>query len=421
VTTNVTVDPRSRKVLRPGDLVQASYAAALVQLDGSVGAVEQQIEGALGEGVAACATRAADHWYFAAGSTDQGAQLLVSLFNPFPGDAIVDFTFATDTGPFTPADLQGVIVPGRSVTVVDVGQHVRRRSAVSTSITARTGQVVADKIELLGGTSAAPAAGGGAGSGAPSPAPSPASPASPPATGAAAASPASAAGVKAAVLALGVSAAGTQWYFPDGVATDGVNETYEIYNPTDHEANVQLSLLLERGSADPFQLVVAAHDRVTVQINKESRIPKGVAHAATAESTNGVAFVVDRVITASPPSTHAGVSDISGAPSAAAHWLFPAGAANDGQDEWLVVLNPGTVPTRLSVTALLHGQNVAVDGLQQVEVAPGQRLAMRLGDHLTSGELITSVDAEGPVVVERDLYRVGGPGLSASLGIPAPG
>jgi hypothetical protein len=309
-----------------------------------------------------------------------------------------------------------VIVPGRSATVIDVGQHVRRRQAVSTSISVRTGQVVADKIELLGATTAAPAAGAGAAAGSTS-----AGAAGPLAGAAGSTTVAGGNGVKAAVLTLGAPGAGTQWYFPDGVATDGVNETYELYNPTDHDANVQLSLLLERGSADPFELVVPAHDRLTVQINKESRIPKGVAHAATAESTNDVPFVVERVITASPPSTHAGVSDSFGAPKAAAHWLFPAGAANDGQDEWLVAFNPGTIPTRLSVTALLSGQAVAVDGLQHLEVAPGQRLAMRLGDHLTSGELVTSVDAEAPIVVERDLYRVAGPGLSASLGIPGPG
>jgi hypothetical protein len=49
------------------------------------------------------------------------------LFNPFPGDAIVDLSFATDQGPSTPPDFQGVVVPARGVKALDVGEHVRRR------------------------------------------------------------------------------------------------------------------------------------------------------------------------------------------------------------------------------------------------------------------------------------------------------
>jgi hypothetical protein len=230
--------------------------------------------------------------------------------------------------------------------------------------------------------------------------------------------------LKAAVLTLGVPALGSgqPWYFPDGVATNGVDERYEIYNPTDHDANMQLSLLLEQGSAEPFQLVVAAHGRLTFAVNQESRIPHGVAHSAIVESTNGVPFMVERLITATPPSTHAGMSDLTGAPRGSAHWIFGTGAANDAQDEWLVAFNPGagSASAHLSVTAMLTGHVVPVEGLQGLEIGAGQRLAIRLGDHLSRGDLMLTVDADSPIVVERDLYRVGGAGISASLGIPSP-
>ena len=68
---------------------------------------------------------------------------------------------------------------------------------------------------------------------------------------------------------------------------------------------------------------------------------------------------------------------------------------------------------------IVPAQVVAVEGLQNLEIGAGQRLAMRLGDHLSRGDLMVTVDADGPIVVERDLYRVGGPGISASLGIPS--
>jgi hypothetical protein len=377
----VRVKARSRVSVRPGDWVQAPYAGALVQLDGPSGAVEQDIEGALGQSATPCATQASDLWYFAAGSTDRDAQLLLSLLNPFPGDAVVDLSFATDIGRSAPADLQGLIVPRRGVLVIDVGNHVRRRQVVSSTIAVRTGRVVADKIQLRGAGGSTP---------------------------------------KGASVTLGTTAAGTHWDFPDGVAATGVDERYEFYNPSDHEADVSVAVILERDSAEPFALTVAPHDRLTLSVNGESRIPHGVAHATSVQSTNGVGIVVERVLTAGPPSAHLGISDLFGAPRPSPSWVFAVGAADSGQDEWLVAYNPGPTPTELSVTALVGGRLLTVQGLQNVSVPPGQRIALRLGDHLSGSELTLVVAARSPVVVERDLYRVGGQGMSAALGVAGP-
>jgi len=377
----VRVPSRARLAFRPGDMVRAPYAAAIVQLDGPTGAVEEQIRGGLGEGVAPCATRASERWYFAAGSTNAGDQMLLSLFNPYPGDAIVDMDFATDTGRATPADLQGVVVPGGGLTVIDVGQHVRRRQIVSAAVTARSGRIVADKIQLQGEDNAP---------------------------------------LKGVTLVLGDPAAASLWYFPDGVTAPGVDERYEFFNPGDQEADVQLALILDRGSADPFDVTVAPHDRFTLDVNGENRIPRGVAHAGVVTSSNGAPVVVERVVTAVAPSSRLGFTELMGSPSASTAWLFPVGAANTSQDEWLVAYNPGSGVSHVSVTALLGGRAVPVDGLGNVEIEPSQRVAVRLGDHLSRGDLVLSVSADAPVVVERDLYRIGGLGMSASLGIPGP-
>ena len=379
----VRVPARRRLTVRPGDVVSAAWDASLVQLDGSQGLVEQQISTSLGESSSPCASQASDRWYFAAGSTNPGSQMLLSLFNPFPADAVVDFDFATDTGRSTPSDLQGVVVPAQGLLIVDVGQHVRRRAVVSTTITARRGRIVADRIQLVG-------------VGQPQGQP------------------------QGATLTLGSPVATVQSLFPDGNADAGVDERYELYNPTDHEADVQLALLLDRGSADPFQLVVAAHDRVTVHVNAESRIPHGVAHAGVVTSTNGVGIVAERVVTAGPPSARRGISDLLGATGASTRWVFPVGSTSKAQDEWLVAFNPGSTTTQVSVTALVAGQSVQVPDLQAIALPGGSRVAIRLGDHVSPGGMVIAVDARAPVVVERDLYRIGAAGISAALGIPAP-
>ena len=57
--------------------------------------------------------------------------------------------------------------------------------------------------------------------------------------------------------------------------------------------------------------------------------------------------------------------------------------------------------------------------LQDLEVPAGGRRTIRLSEHVDEAEVLPLVvDADGPVVVERGLYRVGGRGISQSMGIP---
>ena len=60
-----------------------------------------------------------------------------------------------------------------------------------------------------------------------------------------------------------------------------------------------------------------------------------------------------------------------------------------------------------------------MEGLQDVAVPPGKRVAVRLGDHVSREDLPLVVRSNQPVVVERDLYVVGAPGVYAMAAIPA--
>ena len=56
--------------------------------------------------------------------------------------------------------------------------------------------------------------------------------------------------------------------------------------------------------------------------------------------------------------------------------------------------------------------------MQDLDLAPGQRTGLRLGDHIKRPDLSVYVQASAPVAVERDLYRVKGLGTSMVIGIP---
>ncbi|HEX2040383.1 MAG TPA: DUF5719 family protein [Acidimicrobiales bacterium] len=359
------------------DVLPAAYAAAFVDLDGGQAVVEHSISGRAGTATAPCASAASSRWYFADGATAKDATLALALYNPFPDDAIVDLAFSTDEGRAAPADFQGVVVPAGRLVVKDIGEHVRRREAIATEVVARSGRLVADQLQVR-----------------------------------------TAPGVAGVSLRLGAPAPGDVWYFPDGFAADGLVERYTVFNPGDREALVDVELTLDEGAAEPFELTVPPRERVTVVSNDEARVPKGVGHSAVVRSINGVPVVAERSVAAAPPSDRLGREDVRGARRTARQWAFAVGSASPSRDEWIVVHNPGPVDATFDVTGLADGQPLAIEGLQGVKLPAGRRVALRLGERVQRDVLPVVVRADRPVVAERALFAVGGPGLAGSVGIP---
>jgi hypothetical protein len=286
-------------------------------------------------------------------------------------------SFSSEDGPSAPQGLQGVAVHGRGLLAVNVGDFVHRRQAVSSDIATRVGRIVVSRLQSFDGT----------------------------------------AGRKGQSLALGAPARSRTWYFPEGIVASGITERYQLYNPADREVRAELNLSLEQGAAEPIDVTVPAQARVTVTANDEKRIPRQVAHAVTVTAEDP-GLVVERAIDAASPAPRAGFSSIVGATRLFDRWAFAIGEADETWDEWVVVQNPGSRSITFSITALAKGQRVGIDGLQDLEVGPGQRRSVRLGDHIKRGDLPIEVEATGPVAVERDLYPVKGTSLIMSIGTP---
>ena len=375
-TVPLTVPAASRAVVRHQDLVQAPFAAALVELDGGEVVVEHAVSGPLGASVAPCASRASDQWFFASGSTAREDTMFLALYNPFPEDAIADLSFSTDQGPAAPADFKGLVVRPGSLAVVNVGDHVRRRDRVAATVQARRGRLVVDRIQLRNSGNR-----------------------------------------RGATLALGAPSPGTTWHFPDGGVGEGVEERFLLYTPGSEEAEVDVDLRLDEGAAEPFEITVPPGEHVPLVINDEDRVPDGIGHSVTVQSVNGVGVVVERSITAAPSTGRPGVAEAVGARDSARRWVLAWGATNDVIDEWVIVQNVADTDTTVSFTALAAGQPLAVEGLQRRDVAAGRRRAFRIREHIRRDDLSLLVSATGPVVVERAV-SLGGAGISAAMGIP---
>lgn len=378
----------SRVVLSPKELVQSPHVAVTVEVDGGDVIVEQGVSGSLGFDLSACAIAGSDSWYFADGATTRASTLVLHLYNPFAVPAIVDLGFAATEGRVEPADLQGVVVPPRALVAVNVGDHVRREPAVSTSIVARSGRLVVGKI----GRRAEP-------------------------------------GQRGMVAGLGAPEPAETWRFPEGVVGGGVVERYHLYNPTEEEASVDLEMVLDEGVLEPLAVPVPAHGRVTLTVNGEAeagvQVPEGVGHSALFRSLNGVGVVIERGLEAT--GRRAGLASTLGGVAPAVKWGLAAGVATSAVEQWIVVQNSSDEPAQVSVTAIADGRADVLDKLGGLTVPPLGRRGFKLNDVLAAAgpgadeqvlEAALVVEADRPVVVERAMYRIGRSGISTSLAVP---
>ncbi len=384
ITTNapprvvpLVVGPSSSAEVSLGQVGPGVAAAAVVDLQSGQVAAELTVSGAQGDSDATpCASSGSGQWYFADASTARDASLFLSLFNPFPEDAIADLSFSSEQGRASPGDLQGVVVPAGSLVALDIGEQVRRRESIATTVAVRTGRLVA--AQTLGRT---------------------------------------APGRAGVSVTLGAPSLAPLWYFPDGLATNAMRERFSLYNPGPREAEVALEVNLDEGVAEPFEIRVPAGDRVTITFNDEPRVPKGVGHSTTVRSINEVPVAVTRSVEADA-SSRSGRADTLGARRAAKRWLFPAGGTTATIDEVITVQNAGTQPASVSLAGLAGGQEVPFPQFQGVTIEPGRRQAFRIGEALRRAPLPVAVNATSEVVAERAVYVNGRPGLSAVVGIP---
>jgi len=388
VTRTIDLGPRSRTRLALRELVTAPIASALVEAPGDGLVVEHEVSSVHGIDAKPCATAANDEWHFAWGTTERAAREVLVLFNPFPDDAIVEGTFSTEDTVREPGRFAGgLVVPARSTVGIDLGDDVTRREEVAATLRTRAGRIVADRIVRLDEEG----------------------------------------GDRGLTVQLGVPAPQRAWAYAEGLVSDTVSESYVVYNPTESLAEVEIAFTLDRpeenGIPEPVALSIPPGQHVTVDMAEDGRLPAGVAHAAVVRSANDVPVVSERVVGARGEDRR-GLAVSTGSPVEATEWTFAAGSTEDPSAQSLTVVNlDPQVLSRVDVLAVVGGREVPVSELQDVEVEPGERLEVDLGERIANRpDLAIVVRASEPVVVERVLAQTGDDqrGLSLAVGVPSP-
>lgn len=399
--TTISVDSSTQEYVDLGEIINQRsvqpaaageiYGGVLLEFAAPGVVVEHRQRTSFGVDAGPCASQPSNEWFFASGTTTSGVRELVAVLNPFQTNAVLDITFVHDEGLRAPGAYDKMVVPARSLIVLDVGLENTVRAQSAMSVVARSGRVIVERMQQFGNDN----------------------------------------GPRGFSTALGATQPAIQWFFPSGRSIPGAGESYVIFNPNETEADVELLLRLDQASegseSRPFPLVVGANERIVVTIDETDthpsadlgtsfgdRIPADATYWLSVQSFNDVPIVVDRVVTVDGTTTP-GVLMSPGAPLASQEqWLslpFEFGASSPQ----VAVVNPANdTIARLKVSAIVGEEMVLVT---EVEIGAGERIAADLSASLPVGAVALFLEASTPVVAEVTVAT--GFGAVSSLGIPA--
>ena len=386
VTDQIDVDAGGVTTVRLGDVVEAPFAAALVELEGGEVTVEHEVVGPTGADVSPCASAPSDTWYFPFGTTVRDTTELLALFNPFPEDAVLDLTVATEEGTRIPQAFESLLVPGGSLVVVDLGVEATRRERAAVAIEARSGRLVVDRLLSFDGEE----------------------------------------GRRGLTVTLGAPEPSDSWFFAEGFHDETSRELFVVFNPGQVQAEVDLEIrpddLEGVGEIVPFQLTIPPEDVVVVDTAAEERVPAGTPYSAAVRSLNGVEVVTERVVLRDVATAGGGAAATLGAPLLSTRSVLTFGSAGDDITETVAVTNPSVdTIARVSFSQLTEGGLRDLPGVDELELQPGGRAVVALGDTGIEGDIVLVVEATEPVVTQRSLLFADPVGISVANAIPLAG
>jgi hypothetical protein len=356
----------------PGVVVEVFGGRALVehQIDG-------QADGQREVAVGLCAREPGRDWYFAAGTTERGAEQSLALFNPFADDAILDLSFATDAGFIAPADLQSLVVPRRSRVTVPLSNFVRRQAQVGAHVRVRTGRVVAE--QSLAFTSENESRRG-------------------------------------ITLSLGAPASARSWTLPGAVSGDGTANAVFVANFDPRATEVEIAPRFEdQNTVAPSTVAVAGRSATVVDVG--SLAGAGAAFDVQVRATRSVPVVAERLGAWAQASGTIGSATALGSPAPARDWVFALGRLTAEDGAAVSVFNPNRSEAKVRLLAYQSGSDQPASE-RELTAAAGKQGTFDLRDMNVAPDQVIVVRADAPVVAVR---RILGPaGASLAPGVPDP-
>jgi len=358
-----------------------TYASALVELMGEGGFVEQTAISPWGRSISGCSNSTSTNWYFADNYTSGTSTEDLVITNPFPDEAILDFTFASDEGDRRPQNLQGFPVPGNSVVVVNQDNLPKDEAVLSVHVAASQGRVVVSRAQHYVGERLGYS------------------------------------------LTLGAPSLSSQWTFADGEGGEGVAfERYSIYNPTDDDVVVTSDFwgLSDNPEFVGYRTVTVPAGRVVYFTTAEFEALPAGRHGMSFSTEGESAIVVERGITRRIDGGFA-TSVAFGAPrvfEGYQRWSMAVGSPVAAEDA-IVVLNLDYLDGTVTVKALGPGGEQVIPGLEAVPLPKSSVIAISIPDLPAALNAPLIIESTQRIVVERLVPRGDASnGRTGSLALP---
>ncbi|MGH2749780.1 MAG: DUF5719 family protein [Actinomycetota bacterium] len=340
-----------------------------------------------GAGAGNCAANASTSWYFPGGDSSVATDYRIVVANPFPDEAVVQLNLFTPEGREPSAQLAEVAVPSGEVEVVSVSGAALPQDLISVHLRSVRGRVIAWKALWTKPEGEPP-------------------------------------GLE---FGLGAPALATEWYFPAGEVGDDARQTITLFNPSEEESSVSVSLGTDEEpvqSSKLIEIVVPPESSKELmladRLDKRTRNVGGI--SAVVSVDNDVPIAADSSTTFDGDEPTGRISEV-GATSTSDAWLVGPPAIAPATDT-LIVQNPSTRDASVDVVIYdgapdQDAAGTAPERLQGITVPAGLRAAIPLEDFVgTKPYFVAVTSTGGEVVVERFASVRGRSDLSSVMGQP---
>jgi hypothetical protein len=201
----------------------------------------------------------------------------------------------------------------------------------------------------------------------------------------------------------GVSASSLRWYFAEG--SQGYFDTYLLLaNPTSEMAFVSVFFLRETGAIVVKSVTVKPMSRLTIFAGD---IPGLVGRSFSMIVSSSARIVAERAMYFGKTQLWAGGHESAGSTRLSTTWFHAEGATGPYFDTFILVGNPNSSRTHLTVTYLLDS---GITIVKSYTVEAYQRLTINVeaqDPRLANAAVSTTVQSSLPVVSERAMYWPG--------------
>ncbi|MFM8311538.1 MAG: DUF5719 family protein [Ilumatobacteraceae bacterium] len=384
IEQEVQVDARSTAELNLATVQpDGEYVAAMVEIAGGGGFVEQRADHADGSAVSPCSNSTSDEWFLADNYTLNDSNEDLVIVNPYPDFAIVDITFASRDARRSPQELQGMPIPGRSIRVVSEEFMPKDEAILAADVRASQGRIVVARAQRYVGER------------------------------------------RGFSLTLAAPAASPEWWFADGEKSEAVAfERYSIYNPGERDVTVDVAVLGITDAPDEFvpirSDVVPAGQVVSFTTKEFENMPDG-RHYLTFSTQSEAGIVVERGITRKVGDSGVVTAVSLGAPQVFLgymRWSMAIGATVP-VSQMLIVANLDFVDATVTVKSIGPGGEQPIPGLEDIVLSASGVIAIDIPDDVAALGLPLIVESTSRIIVERSLPRADDRlGRSGSLAMP---